>query len=265
MDELVSFVTTVKNGEKTIEASINSILNQSYKNLEAIIIDDGSTDSTRIMLDNLQSRDSRVKVFITDGIGRVNALNLGISKSKGDFISILDADDVINENKTSRQLEIMNKNADMFLIATETLLIYNNEVPRWDSLNNKISFREVDKSLLYHNYINHSSVLMRKKQLNNLGNYNQSQKSQVDYELWLRALVNNERMVVLNEKLTAKRIHDNQSFENKKRLIYTFRSMVLQLNFVNKLPKYWFYYFLIIPNFFFSQLPFSCRRKFRKA
>lgn len=264
MIELVSYITTVKNGEKTIESSIDSILDQTYKHIEIIIIDDGSTDSTIDILKKIEHKDARIKVFYTGGIGRVNALNLAISKTVGAFIAILDADDIIHKDKTIKQVNILNNNKNIFLISTETLIFYNNELPHWSKEPEKSTIKYVDNKLLYRNTINHSSVIMRKEQLLKIGCYNLNQKSQVDYELWLRAQNEKLEMAILSEKLTAKRIHDNQSFENKKRLIYTYRSMLLQLKYISKNPRYWYYTFLVIPNFLFAQLPFQLRRKIRE-
>src|SRR5699024_10110987 len=106
-------------------------------------------------------------------------------------------------------------------------------------------------------------VLMRKRILEEVGYYNEALSSQIDYELWLRAYTKGYKMGILPYNLGAKRIHKNQSFENKKRIKYTSNSLKLQLKYIIKNPKFYLYIPIILITFCIAQLPFSLRTKIR--
>ena len=94
-NDLVSVIMSTYNNEKSIESSVNSILNQTYKNIEFLIIDDFSTDNTFGILNNLKNSDERIKVYRnSNNIGLTKSLNKLISKSKGNYIARQDADDI---------------------------------------------------------------------------------------------------------------------------------------------------------------------------
>lgn len=264
MEKLVSVICTVKNGETTISETIESVLNQTFKNIELIIIDDGSTDRTKNILERYKSLDDRVKPYYSGGIGRSPALNKAIQLSEGDFIANIDADDLMHPRKIELQVKAFKKKRGYFLIATDSLLIYDANKPLWDNDVKSVVVADVNQSILIRNRISHPSVMMNKDLLVSLGGYNESRQNMVDYDLWLRAFSNNLKMGILKEKLTAKRIHSNQSFENKKRLSYTFSAMKLQLSFIMKNTIYLYYLPFPIISFVLAQLPFKIRRKISK-
>lgn len=266
MNELISIICTVKNGEKTLPDTIDSVLFQTYRNIEFIIIDDGSSDGTKAIIESYAKEDSRIKPFYSPGMGRSKALNKAIELSEGQFIANIDADDLMQSQKTEIQVKFFLENPSFFLVSTDFEVVYDNESVDWQKINqNSIEASKVDNKLLIKNNINHSAVMMNKQHLNSVGNYNEEQLTQVDYELWLRAFTQNKEMAIINEKLVAKRIHETQSFENKKRLRYTFNSMKLQLRYILKNSSY--VYLLPIPVmvFLFAQLPYSVRSKINKV
>ncbi|MBP1934982.1 glycosyltransferase family 2 protein [Ammoniphilus resinae] len=259
---LVSVICTVRNGENTISYTIDSVINQTFKEWEMIIIDDGSTDRTAVILKEYQSKDKRIKVISSGGMGRAKSLNMAINNAKGEYIANIDADDLMHPEKLECQVDIISENKSFFLVSTLSELIYDDEKPNWKDIkcgNNLLTF--IDHKLLFRNRISHSSVLINKNELIKLGAYNIDRKSQLDYELWLRALLSNKKMGIIESKLTAKRIHSNQSFENKKRLKYTYNSMLLQMKFMILSKQYIYYLPLPVISFFVSLLPFSYRRK----
>lgn len=94
MSELISIVVPVYNSEKTIKRCIDSLINQTYKNIEIIVINDGSTDSSMDILSSIQ--DSRIKVFHQENQGLSSARNKGIMLSEGEYIGFVDSDDYVN-------------------------------------------------------------------------------------------------------------------------------------------------------------------------
>lgn len=261
MDELISVICTVKNGENTIVKTIESVIEQTYTNWEIIIVDDGSTDGTISILNSYLIKDDRIKTFYSGGIGRGNALNKAIELSKGKYIANIDADDLMHPQRLEFQMKIISKYQSAFLVSSSSLLIYESELPNWKNINfENIDIEKINKSLLIRNQIDHSSVLMVKEKLFNMGKYNGKRKSQLDYELWLRSLLKDNDMYILKADLAAKRIHKNQSYENKKRLRYTFNSLILQLEYLIKSKRYIYLIPIPIISFILSQLPFRYRR-----
>lgn len=112
--ELVSVIVPVYNVENYISKCIQSIINQSYKNLEIILIDDGSTDNSNLICRNFSKKDKRVKIFCTNNYGLSHARNFGIAHSHGDYIIFIDSDDYINKDMINT---LMNKsdNADLVI------------------------------------------------------------------------------------------------------------------------------------------------------
>ncbi len=110
----VSVIVPVYNQEHYIEACLNSIMQQSYSNLQIIVIDDGSTDSTGIILDELSKRDKRIEVYHTKNGGVSAARNYALNEVEGEYIQFVDADDTISKNMTKSLIyAIEQKNTDM--------------------------------------------------------------------------------------------------------------------------------------------------------
>ena len=106
---LVSVLLPVLNGEKYIQKAAFSILNQSYKELELLIIDDGSTDNSYQMCMKISDHDKRVKVFKNqNNLGLTKSLNLLINESSGKYLARQDADDWSEETRFEKQLKFMN-------------------------------------------------------------------------------------------------------------------------------------------------------------
>lgn len=92
---LVSIIIPIYNTEKYLSSCLDSILNQSYQDLDIILIDDGSTDNSGKIADNYTKKDPRCRIFHQKNSGQSAARNLGLTKAKGEFISFIDADDKI--------------------------------------------------------------------------------------------------------------------------------------------------------------------------
>jgi glycosyltransferase involved in cell wall biosynthesis len=111
----LSIITTCLNSERTIRFTLNSILSQSYKNIEHIIIDAGSTDGTKKILNKYNHRQK--KIFTLKNSSIYQAINFGIKKSTGDYIAILNSDDIYNSNTIIEKVVkiIKKKKFDLYL------------------------------------------------------------------------------------------------------------------------------------------------------
>lgn len=106
----ISVIVPAYNCQDTIEKCINSIQNQTYKNLEIIVVNDGSTDNTAEVIKSLQDEDERLKVFSIPNGGVSHARNIGIDNSTGDYITFVDSDDYIDKEMYETLLDLANNN-----------------------------------------------------------------------------------------------------------------------------------------------------------
>lgn len=109
--KLVSIIMSVYNGAETIYSSIESVINQSYKDLELIIIDDGSLDGTKEVVNSIS--DVRIKYFYQTNQGVSSARNRGLDEMKGNFFCFLDADDILPPDSISSRISVFIENPDV--------------------------------------------------------------------------------------------------------------------------------------------------------
>lgn len=119
MQPLVSILFPCYNAEKYLRYSLESILNQDYKNLEIICINDGSSDSTSAILRDYKNHDDRIVIVNNESnIGLINSLNRGLKLVKGDYFARMDADDYSTPDRISEQVKFMQLNQDIDLVSS---------------------------------------------------------------------------------------------------------------------------------------------------
>ena len=106
---MISVIVPVYNVEKYLEKCIDSVINQSYQELEIILVDDGSTDSSGIICNQYAEKDKRIKVIHQENRGQSCARNVGLKLATGNFITFVDSDDTIEINMFEKLIEIENK------------------------------------------------------------------------------------------------------------------------------------------------------------
>lgn len=183
---LVSVILPTFNRALTLPRAIDSVLNQTYKNLELIIIDDGSTDNTLELLKNYQKVDKRVKViFNKQNLGAPLSRNKGIKASNGDYIAFQDSDDEWLQDKLITEMGILLKIPDVGLVYS--LPVINKK--RFDLVNVKkpvlFSSSTIQQKLLYANVID-IHVVVKKQFLLRAGLFDIDLPRFQDWELWLR-------------------------------------------------------------------------------
>ena len=111
---LITVVMPNYNGHRFVEQAIDSVLNQTYPNFELLVVDDCSKDDSLQLVQQKAQSDDRVRVIALEhNAGVANARNVGIREAKGEFIALLDNDDLWTEDKLERQLALANSGADI--------------------------------------------------------------------------------------------------------------------------------------------------------
>ena len=180
----VTVLLSVYNGERFLAEAIDSILCQSYKNFEFIIIDDASTDSTAEILKRYEREDSRIKI-VTNAVNlRLAAsLNKGISLASGELIARMDADDVSLPDRLEKQVAFMQANPNVSVCGT-ALSVYDSPSTVWLPPLDNDSIRAM---LFFESCLYHPTVIMRKSIFNGLDSpYFSSMLPAEDYDLWSR-------------------------------------------------------------------------------
>ena len=114
MDKLISIVIPVYNVEKYIKECIESVINQTYKNLEIILVNDGSTDLSRTICEEYEKKDNRIKIIDKENGGLADARNKGLEYINGELVTFIDSDDYIKEDMIETLLNnLIKENADV--------------------------------------------------------------------------------------------------------------------------------------------------------
>ncbi len=180
----ISVVIPVYNGEKTIQKTIESVLNQTFKDWELIIIDDGSQDSTVRIIREIE--DSRIRLFSYDNAGLASSRNRGIAHAQGEFISFLDADDLWTSDKLEMQFQALEKHPEAAVAYSWT--DYIDQSSQFLHSGRHITINgNIYQHLLVNNFLeNGSNPLIRKQALNQAGKFDTSLKAGEDWDMWLR-------------------------------------------------------------------------------
>lgn len=124
MYPLLSIIIPVYNAEKYISSCLNSILNQTYTNIEIIIVDDGSTDSSLSICNTFSQSDHRIKIYHKINGGQSSARNVGLKIAKGKYITFVDADDEINADVYSSNINYLENNESIDIIQYPCIVSY---------------------------------------------------------------------------------------------------------------------------------------------
>lgn len=146
---LISVVIPVYNGEKYIEKTINSIIKQEYKNIEILVINDGSVDDTAQVVTRLVEKDNRLRLINKKNAGVSTARNVGIDHSKGKYIAFVDGDDLVTEDYISHLYSVMAHN-DVEIVASTTMDYYSSEKPTNETNVKIVSGQEAAIEMLYY-------------------------------------------------------------------------------------------------------------------
>jgi glycosyltransferase involved in cell wall biosynthesis len=203
----ISVVMSVYNGEKYVHDSVESIIHQSERDIEFIIINDGSTDKSLEILREFQKKDTRIRLISRENRGLISSLNEGVSVAKGEYIARMDVDDISHEKRLKEQYDYMKEN-DLAVCGTWAKGI-NNKGDIVADMNYCPATKEIKFFTLLHNPFIHSTVMFKREVFEYVGGYNSFFKHVEDYELWTR-LIFKYKTGNLQKYLLSYRLHDEQ-------------------------------------------------------
>ena len=201
MTPRVSVVMPVRDGERFLDEAVESILGQTVSDLELLVVDDGSTDSTPELLARLSARDARIVVHSQAPAGLTVALNAGCDLASAPLIARMDADDVAMPDRLERQIAYLDAHPAVALLGGGIVLVDEHG-------------REIDREpgrarldFMVRNELTHATVVMRAEAFEALGGYRFDQSE--DYDLWLRFDERHD-VAALAEPVIRYRLHPGQ-------------------------------------------------------
>ena len=222
---LVSVIMSAKDSEDTIRKSIESIEKQSYENIEFLIIDDASTDSTYELICEYANKDKRIKTFKNEiNIGLTKSLNKLIPLTNGSYIARQDADDYSEVDRIKLQMQ----HIETFKLDASTsranILNSNKKIPRFSY------YLPTKLSMKYKNPFIHGTLIINKQILNNLGNYDENFYFSQDYKLFKDFLEQGYKIKTISKTLYNLNTQNNLSEKNKVKQKYFFNCARKNIN-----------------------------------
>lgn len=211
----ISVVMSVFNGQRYLAAAMDSILAQTMRDFELIVVDDGSTDGSSKLLQTYAAKDPRVHFLTLQNGGLTRALNLGIGNASGEWIARMDADDVAEPERLAVQAQRLKHDSSIVALGSALTLI--------DPDGEKLIVRsfptdhaEIDAQLLNGNgVIPHPSAMFQRKAWTAIGGYREKFACAQDLDLWLR-LGEMGRLANLEQPLLRYRMH-SEAISSRKR------------------------------------------------
>ena len=208
----VSVVLTCYNGARWISAAIESILAQTYKNFELVVIDDGSTDNSKEIISSYLY-DERVRYIYQENRGFSSAINRGIKESRGDLIGFIGQDDLWLHNKLKLQVEYLNKHKEVDLVLSSFFVIDpQGRIMRIINveISNVSSKRKFIEKLFMGNFIGFETVLVKRECFDKVGFFDEDMVGFSDHDMWLRIAGSFNTEGHVNLPLVKKREHEFQ-------------------------------------------------------
>jgi GT2 family glycosyltransferase len=202
----VSVLMPVHNGEAYLSPAIDSILGQTFRDFEFIIVDDGSSDRSRDIIRDYARVDARIRPFYCEHRGITVVLNQGVTAARGEFIARMDADDISLPERLAVQLRFLDENPSVVAVGCALDVIDPDgdsiSVMRWP-----IEHEEIDRRLLIgQGGLPHPAAMIRRQALLAVGGYREQYQVAQDKDLWLR-LAEHGRLANLPTPLLRYRQH----------------------------------------------------------
>lgn len=212
----LSVIMPVYNGERFLEETVESVLNQTFTDFEFIVIDDGSTDDTLRILRDFE--DERIKIIEQEHRGLTKSLNRGIKIAEGDYIGRMDCGDIADEERFEVEIDFLEREDDIYGVGSWAELI-DEDGNSLGSRKYPVDFKEIKKVILRYNPFIHPSLTLESDIFQKVGLYDEDFKYAQDYDLMLRAVsklkVTNIPRNLLKYRISEEAISLNQMKEQE--------------------------------------------------
>lgn len=233
-NELVSILICTYNGEKYFSETMVSVLNQDYKNIEIVVVDDGSTDSTIDIARKYQENDERIKIFSRTNFGLAASRNFGFTVSKGDWIAIIDQDDICYPSRISTQLSVAHQYPDASLIFSDTDYIdmdgnvIGSHLNKFNLPESYITKNKAANLLLMHGcYIDSESCFLKANLKDENFSLNEKLTYSCDYQYFIEVGFF-KNFAYTRKKTAAWRIHPDQETRKNVKRFSEYRGVIRQ-------------------------------------
>ncbi|AVT82855.1 glycosyltransferase family 2 protein [Rhodopseudomonas palustris] len=217
----VSVIMPVRDGERWVAEAIRSVQNQTFRDFELLVIDDGSADATPAILADAAAADSRIAVLTQHRNGLVAGLNRGLSAARAPLIARLDADDIALPDRLARQVDYMAAHPDVVLLGGWATIIDENGQPKGREM--RPSPNDLRATLMNKSPFIHPTVMLRAEAARRVGGYHAAFEAGEDYDFWLR-LADIGELAILPELLIRYREHSSSVTRTRQlRQIYSAR------------------------------------------
>ena len=213
-EELVSAVITTHNRKELLVLAIESVLNQTYKNIECIVVDDASNDNTQEYIKRYIDEEKVKYIYIPkeESRGGNYARNLGVKNAKGKYVAFLDDDDEWLSEKIEKQMKAMQENQRIGLVYCGSIVEYDldkaNRIGQMIADEEKYADGELSKRVLIHTICTTSTILIQREIFEQIGGFDENLKFWQDYELTIR-IFQITRAKLVRENLVIYRIFGN--------------------------------------------------------
>ena len=230
----ISVLMAVKDGLPFLKDALDSILSQSLPDFEFLVIDDGSTDRSREVIEGVG--DPRIRLLINDrNMGLTRSLNLGLKQARGEYLARQDADDISLPGRLAKQADYLDQNPCVGLVAGS--VEYMDSQGRTELVDSReLSSGILGWHLLFGNEIPHSGVMFRTNAVSDLGGYDESLPFAQDYDLWSR-LSGRAGLVRLAQVLLRYRRHQANLSATKRAEQYRIRDSISATNMARLLGR----------------------------
>lgn len=226
-EPLVSVLMPCYNVEDYVEESLNSILTQTYRNMEIVVINDCSKDRTGEILERMAKADSRIRLIHNEeNLKLIKTLNKGIAICNGEYIARMDSDDIALPTRIEKEVDFLERNKDHDIVSTLFYAFRSENPGRKDLHTSPLHDDELRAYMLFKSGICHPAVMIRKRVFTELGlSFGAEYLHVEDYALWSEAIYKT-KIANVNEALLLYRVHKNQvsslhedlQTENKKKV-----------------------------------------------
>lgn len=239
---IISVLMPVYNGERYIKETIDSILNQTFEDFEFIIVNDGSTDNTKNIIESY--KDCRIKLYnLHKNMGVGYASNFAVNKAEGEYIARADSDDIYHPDRLLLQKQFLDDNPNIALVKTFVEYFGDESIRKTERYNTFKTILERDKNdfvtpeeisqeLYFHSCIPHTTIMIRAEIMKKFGY--EDLRCCEDYNLFFKMNLEGYKMGTITKYLAKQRVSNSSVTATNKRLIYE-SIYYIKRDFVNEL------------------------------